>query len=277
MSAASFVKTHRVKIASVLFVLVFLALYFSPILFVYIYPGQAGVLFHSLSDEPLSDKTYREGLYVVAPWNRMYVYDITKQKRTEDVQTLTRDGLPVTVRVSVIYRPDVDQLRTLAREVGPDYAEKILVPFIHSATRKIVGHHTPEDLYTGRRQTLHAEIQEETAKQFEGIPFLVENTIVENVIMPDSLNASIEQKLKYQQDALAYQFLLEKQRNEASRMEIEAEGIKTYQDIVGSNLTPELLEWLEIRALYDAANSENSKVIIMGAGEETPVVLDVPD
>ena len=268
------IKRYRLGVVSVLFIVFFLVVYLSPSMFVYVYPGQAGLLFRALSSEPLPEEVNQEGLYLIAPWNRMYVYDVTKQKRTLDIEALSNDGLFITLRVSTIFHPDRQELKELASHIGQDYTDKIIVPTVYSSVRQVIGNYTPEELYTTARDQLHDAVLEETRRELQGLPFAVEQVIIEKVGMPDSINAAIESKLKYQQDALAYQYLLKKQEDESRRMKIEAEGIEEYQEIVGSKLTPELLQWLQIKALYELAGSENSKIIVIGDPENMPLVLD---
>jgi len=107
-----------------------------------------------------------------------------------------------------------------------------------------------------------------------GLPFVIEDIIIERLELPQTINAAIEEKLRSQQDALSYQYLLAKQADESKRLRIEAEGIDEYQRIVASGLTPDLLQWLQIRALYELAKSDNSKIIVIGDPEKLPLVLD---
>lgn len=277
MNPLFILRQHKVKIVSLLFILLLLTVYLAPSIFIYVYPGQAGLLFKAFSSRPLPDRIYREGLYVIAPWNRMYIYDITKQKRSVEIDALTNNGLFVSLRVSVIFHPNPKELKDLLTHIGPEYTDKVIIPTLYSSVRQVIGDYTPEALYTTARDILHDRIIAEAQKEFYGLPFLVEGVIVEKLAMPDSINAAIENKLKAQQDALAYQYLLAKQVDEAKRQKIEADGIHEYQAIVGSNLTPELLKWLEIRALHDLSQSPNSKVIVLGNAAEMPLVLDTAE
>lgn len=274
MNPVSVIKRYRLSIVSVLFVVFFLIVYLSPSMFIYVYPGQAGLLFRSLSSEPLPEEIHEEGLYFLAPWNKMYIYDVTKQKRTLDVEALSNDGLFISLRVSAIFHPRKTELKELATHIGNNYIDTIIVPTIFSSVRQVIGNYAPEELYTTARSTLHDAILTEATKEIQGLPFVVEQVLIENVGMPESINAAIERKLNFQQDALAYQYLIKKQEDESRRMKIEAEGIEEYQNIVGSNLTPKLLEWLQIKALHELAGSENSKIIVIGNPKNMPLVLD---
>jgi len=273
MKGLAFVKRHQIKIASAFFLLLFMTVYSIPSVFVYIYPGQAGLLFRGLAREPLPEQVYREGLYLIAPWNKFYIYDVTQQKRTVTVVALTNNGLPVTLDVSAIFHPDPQDLKELAIHVGADYTDKILEPVIRSAVRQVIGQHAPEELYTTARDSLHAMVLAQAQQEIADQPFVIEDVIIEKFELPEAIRTAIEQKLRYQQEALAYQYRLAKQSDEAKRLKIEAEGLKDYQGIVASNLTPDLLQWLRIRALHDLAASTNGKIIVLGDSDRLSLDL----
>lgn len=274
MSVRQWIQDHKITVGTVLFVFLFLVVYFFNSIFIYIYPGQTGILFNVMSNEPLPDTSYKEGLYVVAPWNKMYVWDTKLQKKTLDVGALTNNGLGVTVRISAVFRPDPEEMKELVDHIGPDYTDKILVPILFSSVRKVIGKYPPEALYTSARNGLHDEIFKAVQQAMDEPPFMVESLVIENLELPKAIQTAIENKLRLQQEALAYQYILKKEADESKRREIEAASIKKYQDTVSAGLTPETLKWLEIRALYELSKSNNSKVIVMGGGESIPLVLD---
>lgn len=274
MSVTQWIDNHKITVGSILFVFLFLLIYFFNSVFIYIYPGQSGVLFNALANEPLPDKSYREGLYVVAPWNKMYIYDTTQQKQTVEVDALTNNGLSVSVQLAAVFHPDADEMKELVAHIGKNYTDKILVPILYSAVRKVIGQYPPEALYTSARRGLQDEIYQEVQREMDEQPFIVENIVIESLQLPKGIQKAIEDKLRLQQEALAYEFILKKETDEAKRRQIEAASIKNYQDTVGRDLTPKLLKWLEIRAMYELGKSNNSKVVVMGAGESVPMVLN---
>jgi regulator of protease activity HflC (stomatin/prohibitin superfamily) len=274
MSVGQWIKNYRITVASILFVLFFCVVYFFNSIFIYVFPGQSAVLFSALSDEPIHNITYREGLYVVAPWNKMYIYDTTQQKKTVDVDALTVNGLHVIVRVSALFHPDQARLKELVVHTGSGYTDKILVPYLFSSVRKTIGRYLPQDLYTTAGQELQKIILSETQKEIADEPFLVESIVIEKLELPKTINQAVENKLRLQQEALAYEFILKKEHDESTRRKIEAESIREYQNIVGSNLNKDILKWLEIRALRDIGKSPNSKVVIMGGGNSVPLVIN---
>ncbi len=275
MKVFKIIGDHKIKFVSLLFVLLFFLVYFSQSIFIYIYPGQAGILFQALSADPLSNERYDPGLYTVAPWNRMYIYDVTKQKKTLDVDALTKNGLFVELRISSIFHPNPDELKELTTHIGTDYIEKILVPAIYASAREVVGKYLPEDLYTTAMDRFQEQILRETQRELTGLPFLVEEVVVEKVELPGPINKAIENKLKLQQDALAYEFILKKEQDEAKRREIEANSINAYQKVVNESLNDDLLRWMKIRTLGELGKSDNSKIIVFeGESGRMPLLLN---
>lgn len=274
MSSPSFFQRHKIKIVSVVFIALFFFAYFFNAMFVYVYPGEKGVLFQALADSSVIDEEFDEGLYFIAPWNRMVKFDTTLQKHSTQVQALTSSGLRVMLRVSAVFHPDPERLSELATQIGKDYVDKIIVPMLHSSVRETIGDYLPENLYTTARNVIQETILKEARRELEGRPFVIEDIVVEELKLPDSINIAIENKLKHQQDALAYTYILEQEVAEASRRRIEAKSIKLYQAEVGSNLNEQILRWLEIKALADLSKSSNSKIVVMGANAgEAPLVL----
>ncbi len=261
-------------VLSVLIILFFLAYFFKSI-FIYVYPGQSAVLFRSLSSQPMDSKVYTEGLYTIAPWNIMYIYDLTKQRMTFDIDALTSNGLTVKLSITAIFQLDRSKLDILTMNYGIDYRNKIITPAIFSSTREIIGHYLPESLYTTAMHVIQQQIHDETIKDFQEVPFNIEHIVVEKLELPDSINQAIESKLKHQQKAQAYEYILVQEKDEAKRREIEAESIRSYNNKIKSSLNSDVIHWLKVKALADLSKAPNSKVIVFeGDGNSVPVVID---
>lgn len=275
MNPFSYIRQHKIRFVSFLFVFLFFIVYLADSIFIYVLPGQAGILFQALSDKPVSAKIHAEGLYIIAPWNRMYIHDLTKQKKTLEVDALAKNGLRVKIRVSALFRPNPQELRTLTMEVGSDYTTKLLIPHIYSSTREIIGTYLPEELYTTAMHTIQDQILHEARHDLKGNSFIIEEVIIEGMNLPASLDKAIENKLRHQQDALAYEFILKKEADEAKRRKIEAESINAYQATINQSLNDGVLKWLEIRAMADLSKSKNSKIVVFGGKQkDIPLLLN---
>ncbi len=251
-----------------------LVLFFSS--FVSIGPGEAGVIFRPFGGgvdtvrPPLP-----EGVHLVAPWNKVYVYNIRQQEIKEVMKVLSQDGLDITLETSVWFQPDVAHLAQLHKYRGRNYVEAVLKPAIRSATRAVVGRYTPEQIYSSKREAIQQEIFDETDQILRNQYVQLNKVLVRDVTLPPTIKSAIERKLKQQQEALEYEFRLQKEKKEAERKRIEAEGIRDFQHIVTEGISDKLLRWKGIEATLKLAESKNAKVIVIGSGKDgLPIILN---
>ena len=254
-------------------VLTLLILYFWNRIFVVIGPGQAGALYRPLTSGTVTDYVYPEGLQVLFPLNKMTIYDTRVQVIQHDFTVLTNRGLPITLKLAIRFRPIYELVGVLHQQVGVDYPKKIILPQIESVLRRRIGQHSPEEIYTNKEGVLSNIIAlaiEEVGQKFVE----VDEIIIRTVELPKPVRTAIEEKLIYEQRHLAYKFRLEQEKQEAERKRIEALGIMVYQDIISSTLDENLLRWQGIQATLEIAKSENSKVVVIGSGEQgLPIIL----
>jgi len=241
-------------------------------------PGQAGVIFRPFGggvdtiSPPLS-----EGVHLVAPWNKVYIYNIRQQELKETMKVLSQDGLDIKLDASVWFQPSVEELGKLHKYRGRNYVEAVLRPAVRSATRTVVGRYTPEQIYSTKREAIQQEIYDETQQILKNQYVQLNKILVRDVTLPPTIKNAIERKLKQQQEALEYEFRLQKEKKEAERKRIEAEGIRDFQHIVTEGISDKLLRWKGIEATLKLAESENSKVIVIGSGKDgLPIILN-PD
>lgn len=258
-------------IALVLLVLLLSALY--PAIVRIIPAGTAGVIYKPLAGGTIVDRIYGEGVHVKYPWDTLYVYNVRIQTILHDFTVLTQQGLPLTLRLAVRFHPDPDVIGQLHKNVGPNYAETIIIYQIESVLRKRLGGARPEDIYTNRDGILTSVL--EAAAEEVGERFVkVNDVIIRELFLPPEVAAAIEEKLVYEQREAAYEFRLGLQRQEAERLRIEAEGIRDYQATVNETLNDRLLTWRGIQATVDLARSNNAKVVVIGAGDQgLPLIL----
>ncbi len=234
--------------------------------------GRAGILWKFLGGTQM--EVYGEGMQIVAPWNRMYVYDIRTQDRREDLLILTRNGLSVALEASIRYRPIRAELMELHTTIGPRYYDVILGPIVRSEARKVGGRYTPEEIYSTKREVVGKEIYDEVKKQLDGKHVELEAILVRNVDLPPNIKAAISEKLEEEQKALKMEFTLNREEKEADRKRIEAQGIADFQRTVSQGISEKLLRWKGIEATERIARSPNAKVIVIGAGEGgLPLIL----
>jgi len=243
--------------------------------FVTIGPGQKGVKFKRFGGGLEMEKTYDEGFKVIAPWNTMYIYDVRVQEAFEKMEVLSKNGLTISVELSFLYHPVKDKVGYLHGEVGTNYLERILRPEIRSATREVIGKYLPEDLYSTQREAIQDEIEKRTRESVGKRYVNLNKVLIREVQLPETLKQAIEQKLEEEQLAFQFDFKLDRERKEAERKIIEAEAKATANKILNASLTDKILQDKGIEATLELANSPNSKVIIVGGGDEgLPLILN---
>lgn len=238
-----------------------------------IHTGEAGVLYHRFTSGTDTDYIYPEKIHFIWPWDIMTVYQVRTQAINHDLVVLTNSGLPITLKLSTRFHPDYEMLGFLHQKVGPDYANRIVIPQIESVLRKKIGELTAEDIYANKEGVLNKIMWlaiEETSRNY----VVVEDIIIRTIELPEAIKNAIEQKLVEEQRLAKYQFMLQVEKKEAERKEIEAEGIKNYQSVISQTLSDKLLKWQGVNATLELAKSPNSKVVIVGASKDgLPLIL----
>lgn len=255
------------------FLLCFLVIFFFKSIVISIYPGELGVLWRRLGGGTQIDTVYREGLHLILPFNKMYVYNVRKQQFSDSINVLTVDGLTVGVKYSVRYYLEKDTLPMLHQRVGPDYVNVVVKPEIRSVMRTVFGQYKPEEIYTTQKA-----IQERVSalsKGHLGARFIsLDDVPIESVTLPPRISDAIEAKLAQQQIDQEYVYRLSIAAKEADRKRIEAAGIRDYNTTINGSLTPPVLAWQGILATQELSKSPNSKVVVIGGGKSgLPLIL----
>ncbi|MCX7605999.1 MAG: prohibitin family protein [Bacteroidia bacterium] len=236
--------------------------------------GHLGVLFRPFGGGVDTRRTYEEGFHLIAPWNTLVEYDVRLQEKEESMDVLARNGLSIHIDISVRYAPVPGELPVLHREIGADFVEKIVLPQIRASTRKVIGKYFPEELYSTKREQIQEEIYHETDSLLRTKHIHLDAVLIRSVKLPQSIAEAIERKLRQEQEAMEYEFRIQKEQKEAERKRIEALGIKQFQDIVSSGLNPYLLRWKGIEATQALAASQNTKIVVIGSAKEgLPIIL----
>jgi regulator of protease activity HflC (stomatin/prohibitin superfamily) len=255
------------------FLLAFFVIFFFNRVVIAIQPGQLGVLWRLMGGGTQIDTVYREGLHVILPFNRMYIYAVRKQQFTDTINALTVDGLTVGVRYSVRYYLDKDTLPLLHQRVGPDYVSVVVRPEIRSVMRIVFGQYKPEEIYATQK-AIQERISTLSKTHLESQFVALDDVPIESITLPPRISEAIEAKLAQQQLEQEYTFRLLIAAKEADRKRIESTGIKTFNDAVNSSLTPSVLAWHGIQATQELAKSPNAKVVVIGSGKNgLPIIL----
>lgn len=254
--------------------------------FVQIEPGQIGVktLFGKVQDEVLPS-----GLNFINPLLEIRRMDIKTQNYTmsgitdegnkasdDAIRVLTADGLEVTIDLTVLYKLLPSDAPKIVRETGADYTDKIVRPLTRTKIRDNAVYYDAISLYSTKRDEFQQRIFSSIENDFKKRGLVLEQLLVRNITLPQSVKTTIEQKINAEQDAQKMQFVLLKEKQEAERKRVEAQGIADYQRIINIGLTSQQLQYEQIKAYLELAKSPNSKVIVMGKGN-APIILDTKD
>ncbi|MGY5850848.1 prohibitin family protein [Salegentibacter sp. F14] len=237
--------------------------------------GEAGVLYKTFSGGVVTDEPpLNEGFHLVAPWNKIFVYEVRQQSLEESMTVLSSNGLEIRVDASTWFQPTYNDLGKLHSEKGEAYIQRLLQPAVRSAARAVVGRYIPEQLYASKREAIQKEILEETRILLKDQYVQVNEVLVRDVALPPNIKDAIERKLRQEQESLEYEFRLTKAEQEAERQRIDAEGKARANEILNASLTPNILREKGIQATLELAKSSNAKTVIIGGGEEgLPIIL----
>jgi regulator of protease activity HflC (stomatin/prohibitin superfamily) len=245
--------------------------------------GEVGVkkLFGKVQNDVLGS-----GLHFINPLLKVEKMDIRTQNYTmsgvhdegakaadDAIRALTADGLEVVIDLTVLYRVLPTDAPRIVRESGLNYTDKIVRPLTRTKIRDNTVYYEAVSLYSSKRDEFQARIFKSIETDFKSRGLVLEQLLVRNITLPQMVKTAIEQKITAEQDAQKMQFVLAKERQEAERKRVEAQGISDYQRIINESLTDRQLQYEQIKALKDLAASDNAKMVIMGKGN-TPVILD---
>jgi regulator of protease activity HflC (stomatin/prohibitin superfamily) len=251
--------------------------------FVQIEAGQVGVptLFGKIQNNIV-----REGLNVINPLWEIKRFDVRTQNYTmsgvhdegdkmgdDAIRALSSDGLEVVIDLTVLYRIQADRTPDVLRTIGEEYREKIVRPVTRTKVRDYAAYYDAVSLYSSKRDEFQSRLIESFNKEFGERGLVLESVLIRNIALPASVKAAIEQKINAEQESQKMKFVLDKERQEADRKRVEAQGIADYQRILTSSLTDKLLQYEQIKAQKDLAASNNAKVIVLGGKGNTPIIL----
>lgn len=237
--------------------------------------GEAGVLYKTFDNGVVTDEPpLGEGFHVIAPWNKVIIYEVRQLELFEKMKVLSSNGLEIQIDASAWYLPVYNDLGKLHQTLGENYLQRVIQPAIRSAARSVVGRYTPEQLYSSKRDAIQDEIFVETKKILEKQYVQLNEILVRDVTLPSTIKDAIERKLKQEQESLEYEFRLVTAAKEAEKVIIEAQGKAESNRILSASLTDKILQDKGIDATLKLAESPNSKVIVIGAGDSgLPIIL----
>ena len=212
----------------------------------------------------VTGETLGEGIHLINPLKSVQRLTIRTQAVKESASVPSNEGLILALDTSLLFHLDRTMAAEVYQKLGPNYGETIIEPTLRAAIRAATSAHTANALYTNARELVQQQIQSELTTQLAPRGVIIENVLLRDVQLPAMLKSSIEAKQQAEQDALRMNFILQKEKQEAERKRIEAQGIADFQKIVAQGISAQLLEWKGIEATEKLATSPNSKVVVVG-------------
>ncbi|PID52418.1 MAG: band 7 protein [Candidatus Moraniibacteriota bacterium] len=216
----------------------------------------------------VKDKEISSGLHIINPLEHIERMTIRTEEYTmsvmqgegqrvgaDQIAALTNEGLSIDLDITVFYHLQEDRASDVYKDLGVNFQEKIIRPEIRSAIREVIAHYNAKDVYSEKRAEVSSEIQKRMIETIEPRGIGIEQVLLRNVTLPPKLSASIQEKLQAEQESQRYEFVLEKEKKEAERKRVEAEGQRDAQAIINESLTPKYLEYLYIKELKDRAGT----------------------
>jgi len=254
-------------------------------------PGEVGVqiLFGNIQERVL-----RSGLNFINPLMEVQKLDIKTQSytmsgandqdlredqvsRTEPIQTLSSDGLTLLLDVTVWFRISADDAPNLLRTIGTDYETKIVRPAVRTAIRDIAVNFVATDIYSSKRDDYVNNVAKKLENSFEGRGIILEKVLLRNVELPQKVREAIDEKIAAEQRAQQMVYVLQKERQEAERKQVEAKGVAEAQRIINSTISNSYLQWKYIETLKELVNSPNNSFIIAPYDQKlTPLLNFTP-
>jgi regulator of protease activity HflC (stomatin/prohibitin superfamily) len=279
-----FIGRHGPEIAVIIMIVVFMVVYFADDIFYTIPAGSVGVLWYRFFGGTVLTRYVGEGLHVIAPWDKIYIYDTRLQQLEQDFDVLSADGLKMTVNIAYRFQAIPATVPALHQYVGPNYVSVLITTEIGARARDVFSRNTPEEIFSDRRIQIQREILQnvqsdlrQTFSPMAGHPIdfvKLDDVLIRGITLPPEVEAAINRKEEQKQLNLEYDYRLLREAKETERKRIEAQGIREFQDIVSSGITDSYLRWKGIEATLELARSNNAKIVIVGGGKGgLPIIL----
>ncbi|ETR72390.1 MAG: Band 7 protein, partial [Candidatus Magnetoglobus multicellularis str. Araruama] len=243
--------------------------------------GEGGVLYRLFFGGTVVNRVYGEGIHIICPWDRLHIYNARVQEVSHDMNVLTKNGLKITLEVSIRYYPEYNLLGVLHKNVGPDYVHTVIIPEIESVLRINIGKIDAEEIYTTKTSLIEKALNkaiEQVAQQF----IHIDDVIIKKMLLPSDIEKAIQYKIEQKHLADAHDYIIEKEKKESERKQIEADSLARYNQTLSTSINKNIILWKGIDAAKELSLSDNTKVVIVGGGDHGipfygSVILDSSD
>lgn len=235
----------------------------------------------------VQNRVLESGLNAVNPLVTVTEFDIKTQNYTmsgahdesgqlgdDAIRVLTADGLEVVIDLTVLYSVIPTETPNIYRSIGSDYSNKVVRPITRTRIRDNAVYYDAVSLYSTKRDEFQNRIYKTIESDLRKRGIMLEQLLIRNINLPASVKTTIESKINAEQEAQKMQFVLQKERQEAERKRVEAQGIADYQKILATGLSDKQLQYEQIKAQRELAASPNTKIVVMGGRGSVPLILN---
>ena len=292
-----FVERHLPIIVIYLMVTTLVGFMIAPNVIVTVPTGHVGVLWKRFRGGTQLDlrQLKEEGLRILLPWDKMFLYDLRLQTTTDTYNAISKDGVALGATINIRFRLKHDAIPQLHQTIGSEYLARLVRPEIGNRAREIIAEYSAEEVYSTKRQEIQKRIRTHTEamlgqsmlqrKSDESeygehyrIPMdailNLYDTLILGLELPPSVVAAINRKVEQYYLVQEYGFRVDRERKESERKRIEAEGIRAFQQIVSQGISDSYVRWRGIEATLQLAQSPNTKIVIIGSGKDgLPIIL----
>ena len=248
-------------------------------------PGHVGVTWYRFFDgtDTSPEGVLSEGIHLIFPWDRIYIYDARLRTTDIEVEGLSSDGLKISVNFIVRYTIVADKVGFLHKSIGPDYEKILIRPQLRELALSYLSKNQASDLYSDRRSRVQKSIEAMFSEAMKGVEsnteftdyyIKTEDVLMAHVKLPGFVARAIEEKEKVRHINESYEFRLMLEDKERRRKRLEAEGVRSFQEIIGPGITESYLRWRGIQATLELAKSQNTKIVIIGDKDGLPLILN---
>lgn len=242
--------------------------------FIFLDATERGIVWKKYTNTLDVENVRPGGLNIIAPWNELIPFEIAEQQIEENMDVLSVDGLSISLDVSIRFRPKPDEIGFLYQSFRENYINNLVRPELRSAVRRIIGEYTPEELYATKRQEIETQIQDNTHSILDSNHVELRAFLFRSIKLPETIKNSIEEKLKADQESQKREYLQEIAEKDAAIQITQARGKAESNRILSASLTDKILQEKGIQATQELANSPNTKVIVIGGGDDgLPLIL----
>jgi regulator of protease activity HflC (stomatin/prohibitin superfamily) len=243
-------------------------------LFYKIEATERAIVFYPFGKGLDKDNVIDPGTHLKAPWNDVYVYTVNEVSSDETMDVLDKSGLSIHVDVTVRFYPIPEKIGYVHEKFTKNFVNVLVTPEVRSTVRQVMGRYTAEEIYSTKRAEVENAITTESEKILSLNNVKATAVLIRSIVLPEQIKGAIENKLQQEQESLAYQYRLDKEKSEAERKRIAAEGESRANNIINNSLSDKLLRMRGIEATLELAKSPNSKVVIIGSSKDgLPMIL----